>query len=489
MLGVIREYAFSHFFGATPLLSSFTVAFQVPNLARKLFGEGALTSSFIPILTRTREAHGDGEAGKFAGAILTLLSTVLTVLLILTEAGLLITSRFTWGPTLSLTALLMPFMVLICVTAFFGGVLNTINRFAAPAIAPMLLNVIIISATWVGGAWLNLEERAHFTLIASGILVAGALQVALQMVWLKAAGFRVTLNWDWSSPAVRKVMTLMAPMILGLSAVQLNTLADTFIAFFMVEDGRGPAVLRYAQYMSNLPLGIFSTALATAIFPLLSQRAARNDGRGFADAVETGLRAALYIAIPAGIGLILIAKPMVQLLFEHGEFTSSDTTRVSQALSCYCLALWAYSAQQIIVRAFYSQQESKTPVRIGLVSLGLNLVLNVVLVIRYGEMGVALATAVSGSVQAIALGIAFSRRLPGLKWRIVGSTGLRSIVASMLMTIAVVVTRSLLDTSTWAGFLSTVGVGIVTYAIASRALKLEEMKVLLGGRSGQSVRR
>ena len=317
ILGLIRETGFSHFFGASPLFSAYRVAFQIPNLARRLFGEGALTSSFIPVFTRTLETEGDLQGKQLAGAVFTLLTTILIGLLVLIETGLLVASFFVQGPTLTLSAITMPYMVFICVTAFFGGVLNGLHRFAAPAIAPILLNVVSISAIWIGGSILHLQTYTHLILISCSVLVSGVLQLGLQLAWLRSCNFTIRVNWGWSSPAVQRIVRLMMPMIIGMSAVQLNTFADTLIALFLVEDGRGPAILGYAQYVSHLPLGIFGTALATAIFPLLAKRVAEKDTAGFKQVVEMGLRTSLFIAIPAGVGLILVADPLIQIGRAH----------------------------------------------------------------------------------------------------------------------------------------------------------------------------
>jgi putative peptidoglycan lipid II flippase len=482
--------AFSHFFGASRLLSAFTIAFQLPNLARRLFGEGALTSSFIPVFTRTREIDGDDAAKKLSGSVFTLLAVILTGLLLIAELSLLIISFFIWGPTLELSAILLPYMLLICVTAFFGGVLNGLNRFAAPAIAPMLLNIVMIVTTWAGASLLHLDDRPHIIMVSCSVLVAGVLQLALQIHWLRTCDFHIKVNFDWRAPAVRRIVMLMAPMMLGLSAIQFNTFLDSMIALWLVADGKGPAILRYSQELSHLPLGIFATALATAIFPLLSKRSAQNDDAGFVEVVETGVRTALFIAIPAGVGLSMVATPLIRVLLEHGSFEAEDTPRVALSLICYNLGLWAYSAQQIIVRAFYSREDSRTPVRIALVMLALNFALNIVLVLTpLRESGVALATAITGSIQTIWLAAKLAQRIEGLRWRRIISTTVRSLVGSGAMAIPIWLLQSHWEgspVSKWvdATHLTTyVVVGAVVYFLAARALRLEEGAILMRTKS------
>ena len=321
--------------------------------------------------------------------------------------------------------------------------------------------------------------------VAVAVLVAGVLQVALQLGWLRRCGFAIAVNFDWASPTVRRVITLMAPMIVGLSAVQINTFADSLIALFLVPDGRGPAILGYSQYMSHLPLGIFATALATAIFPMLAQRVAEKDTAGFVEGVETGLRTCLFIAIPAGAGLILVAGPLIRVLFEHGEFGASDTRRVAVALTCYCLGLWAYSMQQILVRAFYSMEDSRTPVRIALVMVALNLALNLALVIPMGEAGVALATAITGAIQAMLLALFLSARLPSLRWRRTASTAVRSLMATAVMAAVVWILRGLSPLGEVAPLgdegqlILCVAAGALVYFAAGKLLRLEELSIVL----------
>ena len=489
VLGVVREMTYSQFFGASPILSAYRVAFQVPNLARRLFGEGALTSSFIPVFSRSRLEEGDQAARRLAGGVVTLVAVLLVVLLILTECLLLAVRVHTWNPTLALTAILMPYMVLICLTAVLGGMLNALDRFTAPALAPTILNIVVIVAAWYGGRVLRLKPQPHLVLICCAVLVAGVLQMASQVVWLWRIGFIPRWNLNWSHPAVRQVLRLMTPMVLGMSAVQVNTLADSIIALLMVPDGRGPAILGYAQYLYHLPLGVFGTALATAIFPLLARHAAADDAAGFSAAVERGLRTTLFISIPAGVGMMLIATPAVRLLFEHGEFTPADSVRVVGALWCYCTAIWAYSVQHILIRAFYSLQDSRAPFRIALAMVCLNVVLNLILVGPFQEAGVAAATAISACVQIVMLGYGLRVRMGVLPLGGVWPTLWRTVVATALMGLAVWAVRwawawpvgPISDTVELTAMIT---VGALVFLLCARVAGLEEVAAFLGIKSG-----
>jgi len=491
VLGVVRENAYAQFFGASPLLSAFRIAFQIPNLARRLFGEGALTASFIPVFAQARADDGDVAARRLAGGVFTLLTAALLALLAFGEGVLLVI--WAWQPephpAVSLTILLLPYMLLICLTAFFGGILNAEHRFAAPAIAPTILNVVLISAVWGGGKLLDLDTHAHMRLVAWAALFAGVLQLGLQWVWLRSCGFRLAVNFDWRSPGVRRIMLLMAPMLIGMSALQINTFFDSMIAFFCVPDGRGPAILGYSQYMSNLPLGVFGTAVATAIFPLLARHNAAKDHVGFARSVEAGLRTSLFVSVPAGVGLILVAQPLVRLLFESELFTASDTDRVVLALRLYCLGIWSYAVQQMLVRAFHSMQNSRTPVRIAGTMVAVNFVLNLVLVhTRLWEAGVALATATTATAQALILAYKLHGQLIGMRWRRVAQSMIKCAIATGLMGVAVWIVGghspvgAVLPQGDLKELLGCVVVGAGVYLAATWALRMEEGAIILGRR-------
>jgi len=489
VLGVVRESAYSQFFGASPLLSAFRIAFQIPNLARRLFGEGALTASFIPVFARTRAAQGEESARRLAGGTFTLLTAVLLGLLAAGEFSLLVVMIWRQGPALSLTVLLLPYMLLICLTAFFAGILNAEHRFAAPAIAPMLLNVVMIAAVWIGGSVMRLETYTHLQFVAWSVLLAGVLQLALQVAWLRSCRFRMVLNCAWNESGVRQIMRLMAPMVVGMSALQINTFCDSMIAFFLVEDGKGPAILGYAQYMSNLPLGIFGTAVATAIFPLLARYIAAKDLDGFQRSVEAGLRTSLYISLPAAAGLMLVASPLVRVLFESDQFTPSDTRRVVLALMLYCSGIWAYAVQQMLVRAFHSMENSRTPVRIACVMVVLNFALNMLLVrTPLQEAGVALGTAITSSLQAILLALTLNRSLPGIRWRSIMLSTTRCLLATLLMSTLVWVLRGVsplgpvLPANDLLHLVVCTTLGLAVYYAATRLLGLEEGMIILGRR-------
>ncbi|MFQ5491066.1 MAG: murein biosynthesis integral membrane protein MurJ [Phycisphaerae bacterium] len=484
VLGLVREAAYSFFFGIHPALSSFRIAFMVPNLARRLFGEGAMASAFVPVFTDVLQKQGNARARELAGTAFGFLGACLIALTILVQAGVGLAYLAAPSDTLLLTLVMMPYMVMICLAGFAGGMLNALNRFAVPAAAPILLNLVLISALGVGGWVIGLNMRPLIYLVAAGVLLAGLLQFASQVVEMRRAGCSPRLNFRWKDPDLRRILALLGPMVIGLSAMQLNVLADNLIALFFVPDGRGPAVLGYAHMLYHLPQGIFGIALATAIFPLLSVQAARKDHAGLAQAFQSGIRVSLFIALPASIGLIMLAHPIVALVYQHrgGQFDQTATGHVARTLTYYCLGLWAFSIQPILARAFYALQDTKTPVRISLITVALNLALSIILVFPLQEAGIALATAITAALQALWLSLALYRRLPQVHWPTVLQAALKTAAATAAMAVFLYwahTTPSLANRSEAVQLAVAIPGGVAIFAITARVLRCAEIKELV----------
>lgn len=484
LLGVGREMVYAYFFGTGPALSAFRVAWQVPNLFRRLFGEGALSAAFIPVLTDCLHHRGQPEARRLAGAVVALLAVLLTALVIVAEAGLAIAHWAHPSLTLRLTGLMLPYMPLVCVVALVGAMLHVLNRFAAPAFAPVLLNVFIIAVGLLGGQALGLQGRALLYAICGAILAGGVAQLFLVLVSLRRAGFWPRFRLTWRDSEIRKVGVVMAPMVLGMSAVQINTLADSLIALFFVPDGRGPAVLGYAQFFYQLPLGVFGVALGTAIFPLLSARAAAGDLPGLTRAYEQGMRISLFVGVPSAVGLCLIAEPLIQAFFERGQFRAGDAARAAPSLVFYGVAVWAFFLQHILVRTFYAMKDSRTPVRVAVTMVAVNLTLSLLLVFFLAEAGVALATAICAALQVLWLSSKLRAHLPSPRDRwgfVVG----RIALASLLLVVAVRLPGWAVGSARW-GLLhpgiqvaTSVALGVGVYMAAAWALRMDELRELL----------
>lgn len=488
VLGLVREGVLSYYFSTNEILSAFRIAFMVPNLARRLFGEGALSSAMIPILTESLETRGETSSRRFIGTLLVVLAVVLALVILVAE-GLIAAWRAIQDDfALELTAVLMPYMGLICMVAAGGAVLNVRRHFAVPAAMPMILNIGIVAGVLVGAVWIDLSGADLMYAACAGVLLAGVVQLATTGIALRHIRFFPMLGGAWRDPQIRAVSALMAPMVLGLSAVQINSLVDYLIAYlFIREDGQrvGPAVLGCAQYLYQLPLGVFGIAIATAIFPVLSQKAAEGDRVGMAGIFGRGIRLSLFIALPASIGLMFVARPLVATLYQRGAFDAGDTQRVAATLFFYSIGIVAYFAQHILVRTFYALHNSSAPARIALCMVGVNFAMNVSLVFILEERGLALATAVCAVVQVIWLSTTLARTLPEIGWRRIGAGALRMLTATGIMATAlsILAWSSLADRlvgeSAEARLATLVLTGIAIYVVAAKVLRIKELDTVL----------
>lgn len=484
VLGLVREQVFGFYFATSQPLSAFRIAFMLPNLARRLFGEGALSAAFIPVLTRSIQTDGEEASRKFVGSLLVVLAVALVCGVATAEVVIVVWRQFSGDLSLSLTAIMMPYMALICMVAAVGAVLNVRGHFALPAAAPSLLNLSVIGGILTGAIILGLRGVDLIYVACVSVLVGGGGQLAASVVMLRRIRFFPIISRPVWTPRVTSVGGLMAPMVLGLSAVQLNTLADFLIAYFFVEEGGervGPAVMGYAQYLYQLPLGVFGIALATAIFPLLSQKAAEEDTSGLAQVFSDGLRLSVFVALPASVGLVFVAHPLVAVLYERGEFGPAQTDRVAGVLLFYSLGMVAYFMQHIVVRTFYALHDSKTPARVALTLVFINLAMNLSLVFVLEERGLALATAICAVIQVVILLRVLSRKLPAIIWSVVLRSVVRSFVATAVMGGALVLIE-------WAG-LATAGAtwetivlvvaGGAVYAAVSQCFGAQELSLFL----------
>jgi len=488
ILGLLRECIFSYYFSTTEILSAFRIAFMAPNLARRLFGEGALSSAMIPVLTDSLQNHGDMPARRLVGSLLSVLAIVLVALILIVEALIAIWRNIQDDAALQLAAILMPYLGLICLVAIVSSVLHVRGHFATPAAVPMILNLGLIGAILFAARDANASSLQLMYAACGGVLVAGAVQLLAVTIALRAKSFFPIFGGTWRDPQVRRVATLMGPMVLGLAAVQINSLVDYLIAYWFVNvDGQrgGPAILGYAQYLYQLPLGIFGIAIATAIFPVLAQKASANDRGGVAETFARGIRLSLFLALPASVGLLFVAHPLVATLYQRGQFDAADTQRVAATLFFYAIGVAGYFAQHILVRTFYAMHDSKTPARVSLVMVGVNFAMNMSLVFVMEERGLALATAVCGLTQAVWLARRLAILLPEITWRPIIAVVLRMLLATALMACVLAAliwlpdARRLYGGSTLLELTVLVAGGVTAYVFASKALRIKELRSVL----------
>ena len=425
--GLVRVQRIAALLGAGTESDAFVIAFRIPNLLRRLVGEGAVGAAFIPTFTQYLQSAGRKEAFRFANALLTILTlgmAVVVVLGIVLSPWLvfLLSAGFGDTPgkpelTAYLTRIIFPYIFFVSLAAVAMGILNSVDRFAAPAVAPVLLNLSIIGFSFLTGYFSSPEIA-----LSVGVVVGGVAQVAIQIPHLLSSGWRFRPSLDWKHPGVQKVLKLMGPVLLGVGVFQINIIVGSEFASHMVEGA--VMALDISDRVMELVLGGYAIAIATAILPLMSRQADAGQMDEMKRTLNFASRIVLFITIPAAVGLILLRRPIVQVLFEHGDFDAADTALTVWPLLFYALGLPALAMVKIIVPAFYSMQDTRTPVQIAAVAMVLNVVFNFLFFGPLQVGGPALATSLAAVFNAVALMVIFSRRE--------GALGARSILRSLV---------------------------------------------------------
>lgn len=406
VLGLVRDQAISITFGANATTDAFWVAFRVPNFLRRLFAEGSFATAFVPVFTEVKETRPHADLRELMARVS---GTLGGVLLVLTALGLIFTPQIAWlfadadaadpvkyGLLVDLLRLTFPFLLFVSLTALAGGALNSFQKFAMPALTPVILNLCMIA----GALWLAPRLEVPILALGWAVLAAGVLQLLFQLPSLKGIDLLTLPRWGWNHPDVRRVLTLMVPTLFGSSVAQINLMLDTVIAA-RLSDG-SQSWLSLADRFLELPLGVFGVALGTVILPALARHHVKTDGEGFSNALDWGLRMTLLIAVPAMLGLLLLAQPLIATLFQYREFTDFDTRMT--ALSVYGLSfgLPAFALLKVVLPAFYSRQDTKTPVRAGVAALVANMVFNFILLAVLYQAMVPEALKAQGVMAALA---------------------------------------------------------------------------------------
>jgi putative peptidoglycan lipid II flippase len=400
---------------------------------------------------------------------------------------------------------MLPYMIIICTVAILAGILNTHRHFVSPAAAPIVLNIFIITALLLTGWVFEIPPAKQVFMIAGAVLAAGLVQIAIQVPALRAKGVTIRPAWDIHSQAFRKVIFLMAPMIIGITATQLNTLADTWIAkFFSGSVQKGDVLnllgmqlkyplwdgavshLYYSQRLYQFPLGVLGISLATAIFPVMSADAIRSDLGFLRRTINRGAKSAIFISIPAIAGLILVARPLASVVFEGGAFSAADTEATSRILFFYALGLCGFFSQQIFARGFYAMQDSIIPMRSGIIAVIVNIILNLTLIWFMGTAGLALSTAICSYLQVIILVIVLRRKLGSSLLDGLLVTFMKTFIAVFLMSAAGLGIISLMKNypdNKWFNILRLIMVvpsAAGVYLLVSGILRVEVLSLLIG---------
>ncbi len=420
VLGFVRDILIALYFGTGTSADAFFVAFRIPNLLRRLLGEGALSASFVPVLSRYLVDGDKEEVRRLVNSAFTLLLVVLSGVLLFGELFTpaivkvvapgfsSVPSKFTL--TVGLTRVTFPYIFFIGLVVLAMGILNSLDHFAIPAFGPVLLNVSMILCLVLLHKAFNVPVYA----LAWGVFGGGVLQLLLHGWALKKKGYLPRLSSTLLHPGVKETLTLMLPAFLGLAITQINTFVDTVIASFLPPGS--VSYLYYANRLFQFPLGVFGIALGTAVLPTLSRQVARNQGEEVRKTLSFGLTFVWFVTVPAMAGLILFSRPMVQVLFQRGAFTQASSKATALALVCYALGLWSAAASKVAASVFYARKEMKTIVIFSSAALILNIVLNLILMIPLKHAGLALATSISSVFYLVSLVVMLHKRFMPPHW-------------------------------------------------------------------------
>ncbi|MCE9685286.1 murein biosynthesis integral membrane protein MurJ [Shewanella sp. AS16] len=444
VLGLVRDVVIANLMGAGSSADVFFFANKIPNFLRRLFAEGAFAQAFVPVLTEYQEKHTPEATRELLSKVAGTLGLMVTLVTLFGVLGSPILSALfgggwflAWlndepnGAKFELASLMLkitfPYLWFITFTALAGSILNTRGRFAVSAFTPVFLNVAIIAAALYMAPNMARPEIG----LAWGVFFGGVIQFLFQIPFLLGEKALVKPSWGWQHPGVVKIRTLMLPALFGVSVSQINLLFDTFIASFLMTGSI--SWLYYSDRLLEFPLGLFGIAIATVILPALSRKHVNAEGAGFSRTLEWGIETILLLGLPAMFGLILLAKPMLMVLFMRGAFSEADVTMASYSLMAYGSGLLSFMLVKVLAPGYYSRQDTRTPVRYGIIAMVSNMGLNLVFAIPFGYVGLAIATSMSALLNA---GLLYrGLHLAGI-YRVGGQTlrfFIKAVVATLMM--------------------------------------------------------
>lgn len=494
--GLVRDMVFASLIGAGTGVAAdaFYVAFRIPNFLRRIFGEGAFSQAFVPVFADYKAKASQDEIRNFLNHMLGYLGAILLVVTIIGIAvapvlvGMLAPGYLDepqkYGLTVTMLRIIFPYIFFVSLVAMAAGILNTYGRFGAAAFTPVLLNLCLIGAA----VWLAPQLDEPVLALAWGVFIAGLVQLAFQIPFLRQLKLLPwpRLKWRQQHEGVARVAKLMLPAIFGVSIAQVNLLVNTILASFLITGS--VSWLYYADRFMEFPLGVFGIALATVILPGLSRRHANQSNEDFSHLLDWGMRWVVIIGVPASVALILLSGPLLATVFYRGAFTANDVQMTTSALIAFSFGLLGFMLIKVLAPGFYARQDTKTPVRIGVVTMGVNIVLSLALFYPFGHVGLASAISVAAFVNA---GLLFYRLYRGGIYRPSSGWGLfafRVLLASAVM--GVVLYLGTADLASWLDarprarvvqLVLWVGIGAVTYFVTALAVGLRPKQLLLTG--------
>jgi putative peptidoglycan lipid II flippase len=496
LLGLAREQICAALFGGGGAMDAFTAAFRIPNLLRDLFAEGALSTAFVTTFSKTIARGGDAAAWRLADKVATLATIVLSAICLL---GMLFPAQLvaTLAPgfdvgkaalTATLTRIMFPFILLVSLAALVMGMLNAKNVFGMPAMASSFFNIGSILGGVLLGAWIDPRFGSRALIgLAIGTLIGGALQLGVQLPRLRRLGYRFHPDFAWRDAGIKAILGLMGPSVIAASTTQFNVLVNSMFASTL---GDGPIFwLSIAFRLMQLPLGLFGVALGTVTLPLLSRLAVGGDMPAFRGELSRAMRLAFLLTVPSAIGLMMLAEPIISVLYQHGRFDAHQTAEAAGALRFYAIGLCGYAALKVLVNAFYALDRRKTPMLVSFMAVGLNLLLNWMFTFHlgWGHRGLAFSTGCVATFNFLVLYGLMRHRLKRLETRrMLAMLGKVAIASAALAAICWASGHWLL--AEWATqafirklseLLLTVLVGVLVFLGCGAALQIEELQVLI----------
>jgi putative peptidoglycan lipid II flippase len=512
VLGLVRDQVFAVLFGAGLQYDAFLTAFRIPNLLRDLFAEGALSAAFVTTFTQVQETKGEQDAFRLSNRVATALMLLLGVICIVgwifaPSIVYLLAPGFFDVPgkaklTIHLTRIMIPFLLLIALAAKAMGILNARHNFAVPAIAPVFFNL----GSVLGGLFLGFAVGTYLGLspiegMAFGTLLGGFLQFAVQWPSLRRAGFRYRPMLSFTDPGVRQIMRLMGPAIIGTAAVQINVFVNTNFASAIIDPATGVVAngpvswLSYAFRFMQFPIGVFGVAIATATLPPLSRSTAHQDYGEFRQTLSHALTLVFLLCVPSAVGLAVLGRPIVALIFEHGRFTAFDTVQTGNALAAYSIGLAGYAAVKVLSPAFYALGDARTPMVISLVSIAVNYVINSLLVGPFGHVGLAFSTSTVALVNFILLALFMHRRVGRLEGNRLGRTLLRICLAAVPMAVVAWLVSAFCGSLPMSGIalklvsvVASITLAAIVFYAGCRMLRIEELDEAIDAVGGRLLR-
>ncbi|MDH4223074.1 MAG: murein biosynthesis integral membrane protein MurJ [candidate division Zixibacteria bacterium] len=437
VFGLIREQVFAYLFGAGLATDAFVAAFRIPNLLRDLLAEGALSSAFIPVFTEKLTLQGKEEAFRLTNLIINLLLILLCVIIVL---GIIFSPAIVnlIAPgfnkvegkielTTLLTRIMFPFLALVSLAAICMGTLNSFRRFGAPALAPALFNLGMILAGFFISPFLD----PPITGMAIGVILGGIGQLAIQLPFLFRLGYKYKPILNWNDPGVRKILLLLSPAILGLASTQVNIFINTLIASLLPQGS--VSYLNYSFRLMHFPLGVFGVAVATVTFPVLAEKAAHKNYGEIISTCSSSMKLIFFFTLPSAIFLAVGSKQIISLLFQHGRFGYMDTIATAQALNFYAIGLFAYASVRVLAPVFYTIGNAKIPVISSTISVGVNIILNLILMHPLSYRGLALATSFSAILNMSILLSLLHKKVGKFDKMDLGRSFLKILIASAMM--------------------------------------------------------